>query len=274
VDVDEQLVRRLEASAATASLDLIDAMRSLDPTSPADGHEFRGGALIAMGRGRYVNRAIGVTMNDLSAPHADVIERFFVERQLPPMVELSSWAPTSTIAELARRNYVPSWFRSVFVIAPTISRTPTATDFRIDPVGDDDVERWVDVFAQGFAAEAGEARVVSDEIARANRILPGAQPFLAYLDNHPVGCGSMQIVDGVAWLGPAATIPAFRNRGVQSALVAHRLHLAAELGCDLAAATASSNGPSARNLVRLGFQHTHTQVVVEQRATMGTQSAK
>ena len=105
-------------------------------------------------------------------------------------------------------------------------------------------ERWLDVFAQGFGAEHGEARLVSDEIARANRTLPGAQTFLACLDDEPAGCGSMQIVNGLAWLGPAATIPHFGN-GVQSALVAHRLHLAAGLGCGLAASTALANGPSA-----------------------------
>ena len=78
-----------------------------------------------------------------------------------------------------------------------------------------------------------------------------------------VGCGSVQFVDGIAWLGGAATIPEFRQRGVQAALVAHRLGLAAEAGCELAAVSALSNGPSARNIVRLGFQHIHTQVVVQ-----------
>jgi GNAT superfamily N-acetyltransferase len=79
----------------------------------------------------------------------------------------------------------------------------------------------------------------------------------------------VQIVDGVAWLGGAATIPKHRQRGVQAALVAHRLRLAAQLGCGLAAVTALSNGPSARNIVRLGFQHIHTQAVVERKDSGG-----
>ncbi len=203
-------------------------------------------------------------MADLSAPDVDAIEQFFVERHLQPMVELSSWAPTSTVAELGRRDYVPRWFRSVFALVPTLPATVSPMNLRIDQVGDDDAECWLDVFAKGFGAEHGEARVISDEIARASRIQPGSQTFVAYLDGRAAGCGSVQVVDGVAWLGGAATIPSFRQRGVQSALVARRLLLAAELGCELAAVTALSNAPSARNLVRLGFQHTHTQVVVEQ----------
>jgi GNAT superfamily N-acetyltransferase len=273
VDVDERLVRRLEAGAAAASLDLVDALRSLDLASPADGRALRGGALIAMGHGRYVNRAIGVTLDELSAADVDVIEQFFAEHCLPSMVELSSWAPAPTVAELSRRNYVNAWFRSVFVLDLSAPVRVRPTECRIERVGDDDVDHWVDVFAQGFGADHADARLASDEIARASRIVPGSHTFLASLNDQSVGCGSVQVVDGVAWLGGAATLPAFRQRGVQSALVAHRLRLATELGCDIAAVTALSNGPSARNLVRLGFQLTHTQVVVEQRATFGARSA-
>jgi GNAT superfamily N-acetyltransferase len=263
VDVDLQLVERLEATTATASLDLIDALKVLDPSTAAEGREFRGGALIAMGPGRYVNRAIGVSVSELTAPDVDALEQFFVERGLNPMMELSSWAPPSTLAEVGRRGFVPCWFRSVFALRPSLSVVERVTEVRIEVVGDDKAERWLEVFNKGFEAEQGEAHVANDEIGRASFILPNSHSFVAYSDEQAVGCGSMQIVDGVAWLGGAATIPVFRQRGVQAALVAHRLRLAAEAGCDLAAVTALVNGPSARNIVRLGFQHTHTQVVVE-----------
>jgi GNAT superfamily N-acetyltransferase len=266
VDVDLQLVERLEATAATASLDLIDALKVLDPSTAAEGREFRGGALIAMGPGRYVNRAIGVSVSELTAPDVDALEQFFVERGLNPMMELSSWAPPSTLAEVGRRGFVPCWFRSVFALRPSMSVVETATEVRIEPVGGGQRERWLEVFNKGFEAEHGEAHTANDEIGRASFILPNSHTFLAYLDEQAVGCGSMQIVDGVAWLGGAATIPTFRKRGIQAALVAHRLRLAAEAGCEFAAVTAFANGPSARNIVRLGFQHTHTQVVVDHRA--------
>jgi GNAT superfamily N-acetyltransferase len=80
----------------------------------------------------------------------------------------------------------------------------------------------------------------------------------------------MQVVDDVAWLGGAATVPAFRKRGVQAALVAYRLQLATEMGCELAAVSALAGGPSARNIFRLGFPHIHTQVVVEKRVANAT----
>ena len=273
MDVDAALVRRLEATAATAGLDQVAALRSLDPHSAADGIRFGDGALVAMGTGRYVNRAIGVTLSELSGADVDAIEQFFGGRGLAPMIELSSWAPTTTLAEISRRGFDPCWFRSVFALVPTVPVARPAADVRIERVGDDDLARWLDVLNTGFEADHGAALVANDEIGRASFFVPDSQTFLAHLDGRPVGCGSIQIVGGVAWPGGAATLPAFRRRGVQAALVAHRLQLAAELGCELAAVTALSNGPSARNIVRLGFQHIHTQVVVEQKATFRATSA-
>jgi GNAT superfamily N-acetyltransferase len=265
VDVDSGLVRRLEATSATASLDLVDAIKLLNPSTPAESREFHDGALIAMGPGRYVNRAIGVTFNELSEADVDSIEQFFVERNLPPVIELSSWAPKPTLTELARRHFVPAWFRSVFALKPDLDATVPNSEFRIDSVREGDKEQWLQVFNEGFEADHGAALLANDEIGRASFMAPNAHTFLAFLHDQPVGCGSVQIIDGVAWLGGAATIPKFRQRGVQAALVAHRLRLAAQVGSELAAVTALSNGPSARNIVRLGFQHIHTQAVVERR---------
>jgi GNAT superfamily N-acetyltransferase len=263
VDVDLTLVERLESTSAVASLDLIRGIQRLDASTAAEGREFAGGTLIAMGAGRYVNRAIGVTTEERSSDDVDSIEQFFAERNLPSMIELSSWAPSSTLNELAQRNYVPMWFRSVFALTPTLTFATSRAGLRIERVEDVDENRWLDVFARGFEAEQGEVRVANDEIGRAGRIAPNAHTFLAFIGDDVVGCGSVQFVDGIAWLGGAATIPEFRQRGVQAALVAHRLGLAAEAGCELAAVSALSSGPSARNIVRLGFQHVQTQVVVQ-----------
>ena len=49
MDVDLRLVERLEATSATASLDLVHGIKSLDPATVAEGREFGIGALIAMG---------------------------------------------------------------------------------------------------------------------------------------------------------------------------------------------------------------------------------
>ena len=118
----------------------------------------------------------------------------------------------------------------------------------------------------GFGAETPDEAVRSDEMARAERAVAGASAYLADVDGTAVGCGSLTIDDGIAVLGGAATAPSGRRRGVQSALLRHRLAVATGAGCDLAVATAVPAGDSARNLLRLGFTLVYGQAVMTRSA--------
>jgi GNAT superfamily N-acetyltransferase len=62
------------------------------------------------------------------------------------------------------------------------------------------------------------------------------------------------VLGSTAMLGGAATLPAFRRRGVQRALIEARLAVAARAGCELAIVTADPGSSSARNVERTGFQ--------------------
>jgi GNAT superfamily N-acetyltransferase len=59
--------------------------------------------------------------------------------------------------------------------------------------------------------------------------------------------------------------PAFRRRGVQSALLAARVADATAAGCDLAAVTAQPGSPSHRNVQRRGFDLLYTRAVLIRR---------
>ena len=50
------------------------------------------------------------------------------------------------------------------------------------------------------------------------------------------------------------TLPSERRRGVQAALIAHRVRLAVDAGCDLVVSSTVPANPSERNLVRAGFR--------------------
>lgn len=83
---------------------------------------------------------------------------------------------------------------------------------------------------------------------------PGWTQVVAYADDVPVGTGALHAAGKVAWVGAATTIPAARGRGVQAALLAHRMALAAELGATRVTAKAVSGSGSLRNLMRAGFE--------------------
>ena len=70
----------------------------------------------------------------------------------------------------------------------------------------------------------------------------------------PLGCASLTIRDGLATLGGMSTLPEVRGQGIQTALIRHRLRVAAASGCDLATSTAVPGDVSERNLLRQGFR--------------------
>ena len=123
---------------------------------------------------------------------------------------------------------------------------------------------WKDVAAAGFDVGPGEPRRASDAFATAAAAVDRDGFLLARDgdDGSPLGCASVTFRDGLATLGGMTTVPAHRRRGVQRALVAHRLRLAAERGCDLAVASTVPVNASERNLVRAGFRPLHETVTL------------
>jgi len=69
-----------------------------------------------------------------------------------------------------------------------------------------------------------------------------------------VGACAFIVDDGVGFLANAATAPAGRGRGVQTALISTRIAAAVDAGCDLVATLAIPDKPSHRNLMRAGLQ--------------------
>ena len=183
---------------------------------------------------------------------------------MPPAIELSAWAPPETVALLSATGYRPDWFRSMFTLdlAARPQSNDAPNDVVIGVVDEETRDSWLDALAVGNGITESDRRAVSDEYAMAQASLDGTTDLVALLDGEVVGCASLQVIEGIAWLGGAATRPEARGRGVQAALLRHRLDLARASGCALAAATALPAGTSARNLGRVGFQHVQTQVVV------------
>jgi len=78
--------------------------------------------------------------------------------------------------------------------------------------------------------------------------------YLATVDGVPAACATLAVDDGVGYLASAATLPAFRGRGLQSALAARRVADAVAAGCELVSSQASFGSTSHRNLQRAGLE--------------------
>ncbi len=263
--IDADLVRRIEHSAAEHGARLSVALAERSPSSGAAAERCDGGALTSFGAGRYVNRAVGLGLGGTSADDIVVALREFYEaRSMPPSLEVSPWADGELVEALTRDGFGLDGFRNVYAHSlesvPVEAETDGVEIVEIAPGS----TRRHHILAGG--AEPGTAeRQISDEFCDAAGFVDGAVDLVALVDGDPAACGSLTVIDGVGWLGGAATLPEHRGRGLQQALVEQRLRLAAAEGCDLAAATALPDGQSARNLVRFGFRLLYTQVVLTRR---------
>ena len=201
----------------------------------------------------------------------DAVERAFDERSTPVRVELSSLADPEIASRLARRGYLFVGFENVLGLR--LEGRPSSSipaDIEIAESGPEEFQPWLDAVVTGFA-HPDEQGVPSDEefprevLERVMGDLASASGFSRYLARRGgeiAGGGSLRMGDGVAQLCGAATLPAHRRHGVQTALLLSRLDLAKSAGCDVAVVTTQPGSKSQENVQRQGFQLLYTRAVL------------
>ena len=143
------------------------------------------------------------------------------------------------------------------------------SDIEVRPARPEEFDAWLEVVIDGFA-HPDEQGVPSHEefprdiIARAvaDMAEAGAQSYVGLVDGVIAGEGSMRTDAGIAQLTGAATAPAYRRRGVQTALVNARLRTAVQTGCDIAVVTTQPGSKSQQNVQRQGFHLLYTRAVL------------
>ena len=122
------------------------------------------------------------------------------------------------------------------------------------------VKPWMRAIAKGFSMDIS----VAEEVFAGFAVLPGALPYLARIDGEVAGgCGGRVIPEArVAAFFGTATLPEYRRRGVQGALIAVRLREAARAGCEYAVVSTNPGSGSQRNMERRGFRVAYTKVVM------------
>jgi GNAT superfamily N-acetyltransferase len=199
----------------------------------------------------------------------DTIERAFAAHDAPVQVEIASLADPALLDVLAGRGYRLASFENVLgrgLAGPVERVAPPGIEVR--PSGAGEFDAWVTVVVDATLCPDTQGVPWHEEFPR--EILENAerdtadlvQRYLARVDGVPAGGGSMRIVDGIAQLTGAATAPAFRRRGIQSALLAARLADATAAGCDVAVITVQPGSKSQQNAQRRGFDLLYTRAVL------------
>lgn len=236
--------------------------------------EISGGLGLWAGADSPMNKVVGLGFaGALDQPALADYEAAVRSHGSPSQIELCSLARPDLAPALCARGYRLMGFENMS--ARRLGQTIPETDAGLEITADDDIDTWIDVMVEGFATpdaqgnpshEAGPSAEVLRRAMTDFSSVPRFHRFLARWmgsgDNRGAGgtqgtvagAGGLRIDDGIASLCGAATLPAFRRRGVQTSLLLHRLRWAANAGCELAIVTTLPGSKSQQNVQRAGFE--------------------
>jgi len=258
------LARRLESTDAWVSLLSAQIHAQLHPAGGALAEPIGGGYAVFTGVGSPLTQATGLGMKGpVTEADMERLEAFFEVRGSPTQIDLCPLADPTLLEQLALRNYRLRDFSNMLVrpLREGSIRVSLEGGLSVQQCTPAEDDLWARTVAQGFA----ENLFVSDESILVLKSLfhrPDSVCLIAWLDGRPVGGGALATHEGVAALYGASTLPSFRRRGVQKAIILSLLSRAVEGGCDVAYTLTRPGSVSQRNVERQHFRVAYTRALM------------
>jgi hypothetical protein len=258
---DHALARRIESAWDQLGVENAVTQRMRNQSSGAEAMAVGGGHAVFMGAGSPLSQAQGLGLVDeVREDDLTRLEEFFRRRQTCPQIEVASLASPGLLTSLCQRGFLITE-QTHSLVCPLKewrsgpwSSAPSDRDIEIVRVAGNELEHWVDILMRCFFEEPHEPPPMLREGALSMCLVPGLSAWLARVGGRPAGGGSLLIRGGLALICGDGTLPAFRHRGVQTALLRARLAHAAAAGCDLATICTQPGSGSQRNAERQGFR--------------------
>ncbi|HSD10949.1 MAG TPA: GNAT family N-acetyltransferase [Candidatus Binatia bacterium] len=259
--VDHALIQTIEDAIAAERSTFADGMAALCAEVGVGWLPVAGGRAIFTGAGLFSNRALAMGLRGpVSHDEVETVETFYAARGVPSEIEIASMVDRSLLGLLSQRGYRLVRFRNIYAQAldpREASGAAQAMPSRAAEIHEVDASTaaaWSTTLLDGFGYTRDADRERVETWNRMVRSLPVVTALVAVIDGALVGAASVMILGSTAVLGGAATLPAFRRRGVQRTLIEARLAVAKSAGCELAIVTADPGSSSGRNAERTGFQ--------------------
>lgn len=239
---------------------------------------FAGGVVSYGGPVSWQNLATGAGLEGPVEP--DEVEAFCAflrARGAEPRIEHCPFADPTLTAELAARGFVIARFEDVLYRPlepgddyrallpggwPRDERDRPLEVRAVDPASGAELALLAEVAGSGFRAEGTAPTAVDLEVTARTARSPRVESFLASFGGVPAAAGSMDAFPGVSALFGLSTLPAFRRRGVQLALLAVRLERARARGSRIATIGSRPGAATERNAMRMGFRVAYTKVLL------------
>lgn len=203
------------------------------------------------------NKARGFRLSERH--ELDNIIDFYAAAGVRPAVEV--WQPDASeqLDDLLRAaSFAPAAHGVTLHSAPSLSPELQVAGLEVREVDQGGHAAYVALLLEAYELPA--SATASRLMFAREHATAGLRCYLAMIDGVPAAAGALYLHAGTALFAGAATLPAFRRRGCQSALIARRL-VDATADSDLVVTTASAGTASHNNLVRHGFTTTHRRML-------------
>jgi hypothetical protein len=144
-----------------------------------------------------------------------------------------------------------NWSRAMRGVEP-----PPAlpTDLRLEQIDEKHAPAFGEIICRAFGFPLEMGVWVAATVGRR-----GWRHYCAFDGDKPVATGALFVRGEVGWLGFGATLPEYRRRGAQGAIMAQRIRDGGALGCrwlvtETGEDTPQHPNPSFHNMLRTGFQ--------------------
>ena len=238
-----------------------------------------GGVMAYLEPGSWANQACGIGLEgEVTQDEVDRLVAFYVSRGVEPRAEVAQFADESLLGAMAKHGFELRQFETVLVrlldAGEKIEAAP-AQGWPVDADGNELVIEAVDaadeplvleswrVSMSGFLPEVREP--TEKELAMHRTILthPHSEYLVAKFGGKVVGAGYPRGDDiPVGVLFGVSVLDAYRKRGVQQALILHRVRGAQARGAKIAVIHSLPGASTDRNSMRLGFGPCYSKAIM------------
>ena len=255
--VDRAWARRFESAEEVPQMLHANWCEQHRPEVGARSAALAGGHMVFAGAGSPIGRAVGAGFQrPLTEDDFAELEEFYFFRHAAAQIDLCPLSDSSLLELALRRGYGVCELNNVLALelqkwqmTPAIIKGECALR-RAMP---QEAMALSTILRRCFFPDGGEPQGY-DEMLEPMLAAPEFAVFVAEREEVTAVAVALAIREhGVLALFGAGTLPEYRGRGLQTALLQHRLKLGVEAGCTHAVIVTNGGSISQRNAERLGF---------------------
>ena len=186
--------------------------------------------------------------------HIEPLVLWYREHGIKPSFEMVPGHYAATLGqELTRLGFFQSGFHTS-LIGESAALSGVGDPVAVEQVATaDSLEDFLNAYVAGWGiAEKDQAQFKVNVRPWLNQA--GWSLYIGRSNGQPAAAATLYLKDGVGYLADATTAPAFRRRGLQSALLRRRICDAAAAGADTVFSGATPFSTSHRNMERIGMR--------------------